>query len=260
MAKLHELLAAEKTKKAPWGEISAETLKKFKNAEGFFNGHSTSLAMIGDSPENTATEAQARDEKQVVTTVVDTLEYALDIFGKSEDLQFQKNLTNRKATATIMWRGQILIDDVPVDELLGLESRLGELRKIFDAIPTLDATKHWELDSQSGRNIWVIKFPEQKMKTEKRIEPIQLSPATDKHPANVTTATRDVPVGTFTTIKRSGAATALQKAEAIKTIDELLVEVKQARMRANETEVQQQSISGVLVPLLLKPLRENQEV
>ena len=66
---------------------------------------------------------------------------------------------------------------------------------------------------------------------------------------------KDMVVGKFTTIKRSGAATALQKAEAIKRIDELLVEIKQARMRANETEAEKGSVAKVLVNLILEPFK-----
>jgi hypothetical protein len=36
MAKLHELLAAEKTPTASWNQLYEETLKKFKNPVNFF--------------------------------------------------------------------------------------------------------------------------------------------------------------------------------------------------------------------------------
>ena len=44
---------------------------------------------------------------------------------------------------------------------------------------------------------------------------------------------KDVVVGTFTNIKLSGAATTLQKAQAIELVDDLIAATKQARMRAN---------------------------
>lgn len=135
MSKLHELLAAEKTPTGAWNALYEDTLKKFKNVSHFFDGHSKSLAMIAESPESKAIEAQAREEKPVTTTVYETLEYALDIYGKSEDLQFQKNATNRKASGTVMWQGQPLLMDMPVDELLGLEARLTRLRQLFAEIP-----------------------------------------------------------------------------------------------------------------------------
>lgn len=259
MAKLHELLAAEKTPTGAWNQLYEDTLKKFKNPSHFFDGHSRSLSMIEDSPANKAVEDQAREEKPVTTTVYDTLDYALDIFGKAEDLQYQKNATNRKATGTVMWGGKPLLSEMPVDQLLGLEARLTKLRALFAEVPTLDASKHWRLDTNTGAHVWVTQFPEETTKTEKQVIPITLKEATKEHPAQVQAIQKDVVVGKFTTVKRCGSATALQKAEAIKRIDELLIEVKQARMRANETETEKGSVASVLLPLLLEPFMTSKE-
>lgn len=256
MPKLHELLAAEKTPTGAWNQLFEDTLKKFKNPAHFFDGHSKSLAMIEDSAGNKAIEDQAREEKPVTTTVLDTLEYALDIFGRAEDLQYQKNATNRKAGGTVMWRGIAMFIDLPVDELLGLEARLTKLRQLLDAVPTLDATKHWELAPNIGKHVWALRHPEETTKTEKQVIPITLKEATKEHPAQVQTVTKDAVIGKFTTIKRSGAATALQKAEGLKRIDELLIEIKQARMRANETVAEDGSIARNLVDLILEPFTD----
>lgn len=252
MAKLHELLAAEKTPTGAWNQLFEDTLKKFKNPTHFFDGHSKSLQMIEDSPANKAIEDQAREEKPVTTTVYDTLEYALDIFARAEDLQYQKNATNRKATGTVMWRGKTLLDGLPVDELLGLEARLTKLRGLLLEVPTLDATKHWV---EQGGYVFALQYPEETTKTEKQLIPVTLKEATKEHPAQVQAVQKDVVVGKFKMIKRSGSATALQKAEAIKRIDELLVEIKQARMRANETEAECGKIAKTLVDLILEPFK-----
>lgn len=251
MTKLHELLAAEKTVSAAWNTLYEETLKKFGN-EHFFAGHTKSLKMIEDSPANEALEAQAHDHKEVATNVHDTLEYALEIYGRAEDLQFQKNLTNAVTGADVNFRGSMLFHNLPVDQLLGLEARLAKIRLLYLAVPTLDASKSWKLDEMTGT--WVSQ-PEYGTKTEKIMVPVVLSPATDKHPAQVKESTRDNVVGKFTNVKRSGAATAIQKAEAIKLIDELLVEVKQARMRANDTLVKTNKLGGDLVATLLAPFK-----
>lgn len=258
MAKLHELLAAEKTPTAAFNAVFEDTTKKFKNPTHFFDGHSKSLKMLIEDAGNKALEDAAREEKPVTTTVLDTLEYAFDLFGKAEDLQFQKNATNRQATGTVVFRGQDLLKDMPVDELLGLEARLMRVRQLFTDMPTLDATKHWVPDPNIGKGVWITKYPEDTVKTEKTMTPVMMSPPTDKHPAQVTAVTKDITVGLYTTVKRSGAATALQKAEAIKQVDELMIAVKQARMRANETVAINDRISETLVALLLEPLRTNE--
>lgn len=253
MTKLHEILAAEKTPTAAWNTLQEDTLKKFKNPEHFFSGASRSLSMITDSPENKAEEAKSSEDKPVPTTVFDTLEYALDIFAKSEDLQYKKNATNRVATGTVMFKGEILLKDLPIDELLGLEARIQKIRTLIEAAPTLDATKNWQKSPQLGAFIWELTAPEKTTKTEKIMTPVIMAPATDKHPAQVQAVTKDQVVGTFSIMKRSGACTAVQKADALVNIDELLVEIKQARMRANETEVVSGTIAQVLVDLLLAP-------
>lgn len=255
MAKLHELLAAEKTPTGAWNQLLEDTLKKFGNPAHFFDGHSKSLAMLDENPANKAVEDQAREEKPVTTTVHETLEYALDIFARAEDLQYQKNATNRRAVGTVMWRGAPLLVDMPVDELLGLEARLAKIRQLYAAVPTLDATKHWDLAQNIGSFIWEIVYPEETTKTEKQVVAVTLKEATKEHPAQVQALGKDIVVGKFTTIKRSGAATALQKAEAIKRVDELLVEIKQARMRANETETENGKIASALVALLIDPFK-----
>jgi hypothetical protein len=99
-------------------------------------------------------------------------------------------------------------------------------------------------------------MPEFGTKTEKIMVPVILAEATDKHPAQVKESTRDNIVGKFTTVKRSGAATAIQKAEAIKLVDELLVEIKKARMRANDTTTTAEKLGSDLVKVLLAPFKE----
>jgi hypothetical protein len=252
MTKLHELLASEKTVAAAWNTLHAETLKKLGN-EQFYQGHDKALKMLADHPNNEAIEAAAAEHKRMQTNVYDTLDYALGIFANAENLQAAKNVTNTKALADVHFRNGILFAALPVDELLGLENRLGKMRELMLAVPTLDASRQWSLDPQTGA--WTGQ-PEYSTKTEKIIGAVELSPATDKHPAQIEKVTRDVPVGKITLVRRSGAATAVQKAEAIKLVDELLVEVKKARMRANETElVSGQRVGDTLKALILSTFK-----
>jgi hypothetical protein len=255
MAKLHELLAAERTPTGAWNAVLDETIKKFKAQEHYFEGHSRSLKMIEDSDANRYIEDQNRDEKPVPTTVKDTLTYAFGMFAKAEDLQCQKNVTNAYAKGTIMWKGFPLIEDLPVDQLLGLEARLTKIRGAFTAIPTLDATKHWDGDEQQGEGVWVTHLPDETTKTEKTVVPVVMAEATKEHREQVQAVTKDVVVGKFSTLRRSGAATSEQKAHMLERIDDLIVEVKRARMRANETLViEDVEVSKKVVDLLMEPL------
>ena len=251
MTKLHEVLAAEKTVSSAWNTLYEETLKKLGNSH-FFEGHTKSLKMLEESAGNEAIEAQAAEHKALPTNVHDTLEYTFGILANHEDLQLQKNYTNTMAKADVEFRGEVVFPGLPVDQLLGLEARLAKVRTLYVAMPTLDASKTWTFDA--GMGCWVAP-PEHVVKTEKIMVPVVMSPATDKHPAQVKESTKDNTIGKFTQVKRSGAVTAVQKSEAIKLIDELLVEIKQARMRANETIVVNAKLGKDLLALLMSPLK-----
>lgn len=251
MSMLHELLAAEKTVTGAWNHLAEETIKKLKN-DHFFQGHAKRLKMLEENEANKAIEESLSEDKAMPTNVLDTLDYALASFAKAEDLQMQKNKTNAKASASIEFRGTTLAEGVPIDELLGLEARLVKIKEIVLAIPTLDAGKNWAWDPNSRS--WVAPV-ETTVKTQKVTIPIVLAAATDKHPAQVKEGSEDKTVGKFTVTRRSGAATAAQKADMILIVDELLAEVKKARQRANSTPVVDAKIGSHIVNLILSPLK-----
>lgn len=250
MAKLHELLAAEKGRNEAWNALRDETTAKFAK-DHFFQGQIKTLKMIEDTPANQALEASAREDKAMQTTVWATLDYAFKLFAQAEDIQLQKNLTNATAKADLMFEGRVLASGLPIDELLGLESRLAKIRTMILAMPTLDASKHWSWDPQN--NCWVAP-EEHTTKTDKKTYPVVLYEATEKHPANVKEAVKDEVVGKFTLLRRSGCATAVQKSDMILVIDELIAECKKARQRANNVDVVPGTIGMTLVNLIMAPL------
>lgn len=251
MTKLHEILAAEATVTKSWSTLQAETLAKLGKPQ-FFEGESVTLKMLEENEPNKAIEAAAKVSKALPTNVFDTFKYALAFYGKAEDVQVQKNATNAIAKANVMFRGQVIFTGLPIDQLLGLETRLKQVRELFLAMPTLDAGRNWTFDANQG--CWVGE-EEVTTKTEKIMVPVILAAATDKHPAQVKESTKDNTIGRFVRIKRSGAATAVQKADAITLVDELLSEMKMARQRANDIVVVDVKIGDKLVEVLLGPLK-----
>ena len=253
MTKLHELLAVEKTRTGAASKLLTETHQKFGKAE-MFSGQIKTLQMLEDSAQNKALEDSAYEQRELPTTVAETLEYALNVWAVAEDVTMQKNCTNQLAVADVFYGGKVVATMVPVDELLGLEARLEVLRKTFEAMPTLSAAVSWEKDTNSGRNgAWKAKELDKSIKTEKTTIPVVLYEATDKHPAQVKEVSQDKTVGTFSILKFSGAATSAQKAASLSIIDELLTEVKQARMRANSVDVVSRKIGQDIVSMILAP-------
>jgi hypothetical protein len=249
--KLHELLAVEKQHSNQVNVLIQDTLNKF-GKEHFFKGWIKRLKLLKDSPENAATETAGSETREVVTTVNETLDYLFKHWAESEDLQFKKNRANQVATTPLTF-GKVIIHDVPIDELMGLEARLTKLREVFQAIPTLDATKTWE-PSQVRTGVLKATHDEVTTKTEKVFTAITLYEATKEHPAQIKEVGKDEVVGTFTNTIFSGAISSLKKANALYRIDSLIGEVKKARMRANCQEVSPAMIGEYIAHYLLEPL------
>lgn len=251
--KIHEVLAIEKTHVSAAQKLYAESMEKFKK-EQFFKGHVKVLKMIADSPENETIEKAAFENRELPTTVYDTMSYFLDFWARAEDILFTKNESNRSAVADIVFFDTVLVEAVPVDELMGLEVRIEQLRRLMDNAPTLDATKSWTRDEQRGNNVWRSATPEISTKTERRVVPIVLVEATEKHPAQVKELTRDDVVGSWTTDSFSGALTSKQKADSLAVLDELLASVKRARIVANTATATPRNIGKIVADLLLKAI------
>lgn len=251
--KQHELLAAEKTVVAAAATLLKETETKF-GKEHFFAGNDKTLSLINESASKEALEKAARETRPLTTNVPDTLGYFFGLWNKAEDLLFQKNCTNQRAVADIEFEGRVIATNVPVDELLGLETRLETLRGLLHKTPTLDASKNWVKDTTQGNFVWKTETPETTIKTEKEISSVVLYAATDKFPAQIKEITKDVIVGSFTNQRFSGAVPSLAKANALKNIDTLISEVKKARTRANNVDVSQVNIGAVLTDIILQPI------
>lgn len=232
--RLHEVLAAEDTVTKAADKVTQETTEKFNKYSEYFMGQIRTLKRLKDSPEDQAIEASNRREKALTSNVPATVDYAFNLIGNALALKLTKHATNQVAKADIELDGKVLMGDVPVDFLLDLEKLLPRWRDMFLRMPTLDPSKEW-VSQQKG--VWKTKEPVVTAQTEKLLYPVTLAPATDKHPAQVKEASRDVTVGTFQDLTFSGAATTQQKADLIALCDKLITAVKQARMRANTVEI-----------------------
>lgn len=250
MTKLHEILAVERTKIAASNKLMEDAANKFKKDQ-FFLGFVKSLKMIQDSAENTALEESSRENKELNTTVPETLAYMFKYWNEAEDIIFTKNKTNQLAIANLEYKGSVLVENVPVDQLLGLEVRLENLRKVLELIPTHDASKEWILLDSGRLGEYASATIETTSKTEKTMTPVVLYEATEHHPAQIERVTVDKIVGTFSRKVTSGAATSKQKAALLTTIDELIVESKKARMRANSIDASPVKIGNILTDLLM---------
>lgn len=251
MGKLHELLAVEKTTNEQAAKMMQDAEDKFRKSSQYFEGSDKRLEMLVESDAKAAIEAAGGERKELITSVHETLEYALEYLGKSEDVRYQINESNRHAVADVEVNGVVLLEKMPINQLVGLESRLTRLRATFAAVPTLNAALKWE-PADSGLKGAVRTVDDLvTTKTEKKLVAVTIAPATDKHPAQVEKTYPEEVVGKYITTKFSGAATSQQKADLLDNIDALIAGVKQARTRANNVDATNRKISSALIPFLL---------
>lgn len=247
MGKLHEVLAVEASKKNAFVKILTETRKVFKEKASLFQEFIRTLHLKDEN----APDNGAQDRLAMTTTVPQRLNWTAEPFNEYVDVVLQKEAANQIARGTIDVDG-LVIKNLPATFLLGLESKLAQLRAVLDEMPTLPAGVDWVPDSDHKFGlVFKAKYDEQTNKTRKEITPFVLYEATDKHPAQVEKLTEDKVIGTFETKKWSGAVTPARKAAILGRLDKLLEAVKVARQKANETEAPNQEVGKTLTDYIL---------
>lgn len=251
MTQLHEILAVEKTRSGAAKDSIGETKKKFTNSSQYFAGRSRTLTMFSDSPENAALQAAESSQQLPTTNVVDTLAYTMALWAQAQDVRATKDLTNTVACADVMMNGAVLLAAVPADTLMGLIAQAKDIKEMLALAPTLDPTKQW-LKNDAGFYMSPVVTS---VKSKKEEYGLELSPATDKHPAQVKPSTREVPVGKFEDQVFSTLWTTNQKAAALTWVDDLMAELQAALQRANQVEIKPSKVGSQVMTALLTAIK-----
>lgn len=241
-AKLHEILAVEQDVAGAYKSILEETRKVFKDKPALFVGLHRKLTWLDDQD-----RPEMPDEHQAMTTTVrEKLNYQQKAIVRYLDAVLQKEKTNQTASADIIVDGNTIASNVPATYLLGLESKLKQVRDVYAKIPTLQVGIDWVKDEQRGVDVWAMRHPKETMKTEKRIVPQILYKATPEHPAQVDKISETHNIGKFTKNVWCGMMTSAEKSAILGKIDKLIRAVKKARQRANHTEIVKATIGKEL--------------
>lgn len=163
------------------------------------------------------------------------------------DVVFTKDMGNTKAFGNVTVDGEVLFT-APVPYLLFLEKQLIDLRTLFSKLPTLDPAELWQVDPSTAH---FRTAPVKTIRTKKVPRVLELAKATDKHPAQVQMWHEDIPAGTWTTVRFSGAVRQTRKDELVARANKLIDAVKVAVEEANQTEVAQKHIGAKLFGWLL---------
>ncbi len=245
---LHELLAVEGDLKGEKEKVKEEALYTFSKKPGLFMGFTKKLSMFSDDRTNEETE----DRQDLTDTVPKKLKYIEGAFSRYWDVRLQKETANQEATSDVEIDGVVLFKEMPVSFLLGMEEELKQLRKVFDAIPTLAPGTEWEKDEAQGPDVYKTKYTIEKNKTEKTVQHKVLVPPTKEHPAQVTEWSEDVPVGKYISSSWSGMVTPLEKSTMLSKLDKMLRAFKKARQRANTQETKKIQAGKEIFEYILK--------
>lgn len=248
MGKLHELLAVESSITGNFNRDTAETVKVFNKPDMFSRIVTKREHFSEDDARLNTIEV-----KEITTSVKDRLKWYSNSVTAFFDLILQKDKTNQKATADIVVNGEVLAKDVPATTILMLESKLQELRKVFDTIPTLPAGIRWEYNENDG--LYTNKDPMITFSTKKTTKPVVLYEATKEHPAQVKEVSEDIPVSKIIKETAVGMLTSLEKANILTRFDDLLQACKVARQRANTVDASTDKFGAAIMSFLYKDLK-----
>jgi hypothetical protein len=247
MSKLHELLAVEADLKGVSDKVISEAIVTFTKKTDHFQGFTKRYEPYRDGLEHFLPS----ESKELVTTVKDKLDYVVDHIARYLNAVAQKERTNQAAKADIVVDGITIAQHIPATFLLGMESKLKDIRKVFESIPTLSPGIRWEEDTQKGKGVFVAPITE-RLRTEKKMKPVVLYEATDKHPAQVKESTEDVAIGKYVQTDWSSMLSPADKSVLIGRVDKLTQAIKRARQRANEQEVIDIQVATDLFDYILK--------
>jgi hypothetical protein len=193
---------------------------------------------------------QPGEQQRVQLTADRALADAAAQWTRLWDLTAAVDWTNCEARADVVVDGRVLIPKAPTTFLMFMEKQLDAVRKFVDAIPVLDPALSWRPDDNAGDGVWASEKITT-VRTKKIPRNHEISPATDKHPAQVQVYQEDVPVGYWDLINFSGALDGGRKKALLARISALREAVKMAREQANMVDAVQPRPSNALLGWLL---------
>lgn len=230
--KLHELIAVFPDTTNVAQAAIEEAKVTFAKKPDHFRGQTRSVNYINEA----RSSENVTDTKAMVTTVGEKLAFLGKQVSRHWDALLQLEDANQRAKADVIVDGTVIVKDAPATWLLGMENRLKNYREVLLHIPTLDPAMVWTNDELAGKGAYRA-LPQYVFKTEKTINHKVLYEATKEHPAQIREWSEDVPVAKVEVIHTSGMLTPADKSAMLERCDRIIRAVKQARQRANATEV-----------------------
>lgn len=235
MTQLHALIAVERGGVEGRAKRRLTDLNRLLATPAVLSGltrrHHSTLDGVDDLPGETTL---------VQVTVPTVLNEIATLMTRVYDLAASKEASNAQAKADVIVDGAVLLDNVPVGALLFLEKRLDDIRTVVRDLPVLDPAEKWDPDANQ---VNVYRTPDTQTVSRKKVRvPLELSPATDHHAAQVTVVDDEIRTGVWTLVKYSGAISIAARAMMLDRVEKLIAAVKLAREKANEVEVVEMNV------------------
>lgn len=229
--KLQEILNIEPSVKEKGVLMIKEGINTFKNKSEHFSGFNKHYKPLDSDGLTFPPES-----KSVVEDVQSKLNYIFSSVNQMIDTEVIKEFTNTQTKADLtLPNGKVLLKDAPAPVYLFLEKAIANLRELVKTVPTLPPDQTWN-PHPNKKNIFQTE-KEQTVKTQKEQVPIVLYPATPEHAAQTQLISKDVRIGSWETVKESGAVPVAEKAKWLNNLDTLEKAVKKAKARANDCEI-----------------------
>lgn len=173
--------------------------------------------------------------KRVQATVEEMVTKTHEVLVEMYNATAARDFTNATegARADVVVDGAALIEKAPVPYLLWLDKQLDELKAFANRMPTLSPSTTWTPTGERG--VFVSEAVVVSRSVPKPTV-IELSPATDKFPANARLEVVPTVVGDWTRRKYSGAVPVERKEKILNRIHAMKVAVAAAKAEANQAE------------------------
>ncbi len=228
MKKLNQVLAIEKSLK---GRVATKVseLGTIAQKEELLTGFNKKYEPLVDGGAKRQPET-----KRVQSTSRDIFQQLSKLVGELITTTALKDTANCSATADVRVNGEVILAKVPATHLLFLDKQLTELHNFVQRTAELSQDTAWTYDPNTGY------FRSEEITTrvqEKEQVPLVLTEATEHHPAQVTMVSKTIDVGTWNTVRLSGALPRPAKLEILDKINILQNAVKEALEEANSVPV-----------------------
>ena len=195
------------------------------------------------SPRDEEGERLPQEGTRVQATAEEIIEKIRAARAELWDACAARDFTNSASStcADVVVDGNVLIERAPMPYLLWLDKQIDELEAFARRLPTLSAATTW---NGSGNRGVYTSDPVETIRTITEQKAVPVFQPTAQHPGQAHMIQEQKAVGTWKTIKYSGAVPVERKEAILKKVAKLRTAVHYAREQVKRVEAQQPAVGA----------------